>query len=327
MDSEKIVPKNTVKEQIRYSIAELFGLPIDQLSIEERNRLLDYSISGKVKDYPACPFRLKSAAGENRCSKKGGVCSLRRYRNSEGKALRIDGFEGTPTITCPYRFHEALTVFNWIGEVVLNARSVSLVKEIGFLETSSGSIEETPEEATVGRIDMIIIDQDSLGNKHMDWCAIEIQAVYFSGPGMEEEFKNLRSYIDNGIPFPQKIRRPDFRSSAPKRLMPQLQIKVPTLRRWGKKMAIVVDRHFYNWMGKLETKPDISSSDIIWFVVDFEDNLNREKVTLIRGNEIHSMTLEKAIESLTGGEPVSLQSFEERIKSNIKNGISIIIGK
>jgi hypothetical protein len=159
----------------------------------------------------------------------------------------------------------------------------------------------------------------------LDWCAIEIQAVYFSGPGMEEEFKYLRAFQQEGIPFPQKIRRPDYRSSAPKRLMPQLQIKVPTLRRWGKKMAIIVDRHFYNWMGKLGTNPDLSSSDIVWFVVDFEESLTEQKLSLVRGKETYSTTLEKAIEGLTGGFPVSLQTFEDRIKSSVKNGISIKI--
>jgi hypothetical protein len=64
--------------------------------------------------------------------------------------------------------------------------------------------------------------------------------VYFYGASMTAEFKMLRYHEAAGVPF-LAGHRPDYRSSGPKRLMPQLQIKVPSLRRWGKKMAVVVD--------------------------------------------------------------------------------------
>jgi hypothetical protein len=65
------------------------------------------------------------------------------------------------------------------------------------------------------------------------WCALEFQAVYFSGKSMENDFKAMGDWIGPGVPFPTVQRRPDFRSSGPKRLMPQLQIKVPTVTRSG----------------------------------------------------------------------------------------------
>jgi hypothetical protein len=52
---------------------------------------------------------------------------------------------------------------------------------------------------------------------------------------MENDFKVMREWIGPGVPFPAVQRRPDFRSSGPKRLMPQLQIKVPTISRWGRR--------------------------------------------------------------------------------------------
>jgi hypothetical protein len=75
---------------------------------------------------------------------------------------------------------------------------------------------------------------------------LEFQAVYFSGMSMENDFKLMREWIGLGVPFPQVQRRPDFRSSGPKRLMPQLQIKVPTISRWGKKMTVVIDSSFWD---------------------------------------------------------------------------------
>src|SRR5262249_29127554 len=68
------------------------------------------------------------------------------------------------------------------------------------------------------------------------WCALEIQAVYFSGKSMGREFAAIAQHEGLAIPFPAAHRRPDYRSSGPKRLMPQLQIKVPHCdgggRRW-----------------------------------------------------------------------------------------------
>ena len=75
---------------------------------------------------------------------------------------------------------------------------------------------------------------------------MEFQAVYFSGMSMENDFKLMREWIGLGVPFPHVQRRPDFRSSGPKRLMPQLQIKVPTISRWGKKMTVVIDSSFWD---------------------------------------------------------------------------------
>ena len=50
----------------------------------------------------------------------------------------------------------------------------------------------------------------------------------------------IAAYEGDRLPFPIG-QRPDYRSSAPK-IMPR-QIKVPALRRWGKKM--VVADHFF----------------------------------------------------------------------------------
>ena len=68
-----------------------------------------------------------------------------------------------------------------------------------------------------------------------------MQAVYFSGEGMQADFDLLLGSNDAVPPEPTGLRRPDWRSSSAKRLMPQLQVKVPTLRRWGKKLAVAVD--------------------------------------------------------------------------------------
>src|SRR3970282_1174863 len=109
---------------------------------------------------------------------------------------------------------------------------------------------EALSENEVGRIDSVLVNTNS---QRLEWGALEMQAVYFSGKSMENDFRVMRNWKGPGLPFPAVHRRPDFRSSGPKRLMPQLQIKVPTLRRWGKKMAVVVDRSFFQAMGTMRT--------------------------------------------------------------------------
>lgn len=98
--------------------------------------------------------------------------------------------------------------------------------------------------------------------------------------------------------------------------MPQLQIKVPTLRRWGKKMAVVVDVPFFKSMGEMRTVDDVSNADIVWFLVDFPKPAHEvfRKIAVV--NELYT-TLEAAIEGLTGGVPVSLKEFEDRIERKL----------
>jgi len=74
---------------------------------------------------------------------------------------------------------------------------------------------EEGEEDAVGKIDEVLVNAES---GTLRWCALEFQAVYFSGKSMENDFKAMRDWTGPGVPFPAVQRRPDFRSSGPKRL-------------------------------------------------------------------------------------------------------------
>ena len=90
--------------------------------------------------------------------------------------------------------------------------------------------------------------------------------------------------------------------------MPQLQIKAPSLRRWGKKMAVVVDEDFFAALGAMDDVSDISNADIAWFVVRFDE----AESGFILSWAFHRFTaLERAVEGLTGGHPVSLAGVSE----------------
>lgn len=171
--------------------------------------------------------------------------------------------------------------------------------------------EESDEAGSVGRIDSVLVHPDLA---YLRWCAVEMQAVYFSGPALSDDFPLFLDPAVTGIPYPGKIRRPDYRSSGPKRLMPQLQIKVPTLRRWGKKMAVVVDESFFASLGRMDSVSDVSNSDIAWFIVGFEEEGN---VARLVPRDVRYTTLERAVEGLTAGLPVTLGQFETEIMGRL----------
>ena len=295
------------KDQFRFGIGEWYGHSYVQLTADER---LSYAqmqgLDKKARPVQPCPFR------PGICTKTGGVCSLRLYHReaTTGEVQPAAGDRGMLRATCPNRFLEGGLIFPWIGDVLLGTNAPGVVAEVGFLESERVD-EETAESDDVGRIDHVLVHPDA---DPMVWCALEIQAVYFSGASMGAEFTMLRHHDAAGVPFPAGHRRPDYRSSGPKRLMPQLQIKVPSLRRWGKKMAVVVDEGFFAALGKMDEVKHVSNCDIAWFVVRY--NVAGANAVLEPGF-VRLTTLERAVEGLTGGYPVSLQTFEARIRAKI----------
>ena len=255
------------------------------------------------------------------CNKPGGVCSLRSFAAEPDGRISF----GPVTATCPNRFLEGGTVFKEIARVLLGTEAASIVKEIPFLirpqngvAAEAGAEPELGLDAAgdnedVGRIDMVMVHPEA---RPLHWCAVELQAVYFSGGAMSKDFDVIRRHGGDDAPMPGANRRPDFRSCGPKRLMPQLQTKVPTLRRWGRKMAVVVDRPFFDSLGPMDRVPHVSNSDIIWFIVRFDESQSGDRAVLAV-DEIRYTTLERAVEGLTAGIPTSIDDFETKIRHKL----------
>jgi hypothetical protein len=212
--------------QYRFGIGEWYGRSLVGLTAKERLQFaeLQFSSDGTI---PTCPF--KSVP----CWKKGGVCSLRSYQRVKSTGqIAIDARGSTFRTVCPTRFEQSNEIYRWIGEVVLSNANAVPIGQVNFLERvpliGGPSAEGTSALKEVGRIDNVLVIPNS---SPLQWCAVEIQAVYFSGRNMKLHFAEVRDGDPAVLPFPGHHRRPDYRSSAPKRLMPQLQIKVPTLSR------------------------------------------------------------------------------------------------
>ena len=164
-----------------------------------------------------------------------------------------------------------------------------------------------------GKIDLVVAKTSTEG---VLWHGLEIQAVYFSGKGMQSEFESLLDYTYETPPFPTAIRRPDWRSSSAKRLMPQLQIKAPTLRRWGSKVAVAVDRPFFEAVGGPGPNPshDLNDGDIIWLVPELVADQGQHRLSRWHWEVL---TLEASTEKLLAAETIQRDVFEEILKSKL----------
>lgn len=329
----------------RDDLVALQAIPVKTLAPKKKKRL--ETLKGRAKTerqgHQPCPFRTTLERWVP-CTKRNGVCSMRLYRRADENAPTKPASEpeGSLRAICPYRLHESDEVFAWASDLLLGKAGASMVREVGFLESQPNPVEgevtadtEEPSETEaepdgkpsdrdgkdVGRIDMILADTTKPSDYPLPWGALEIQAVYFSGPEMPGLIRQIKADCTNassadGIVFPDRIRRPDYRSSGPKRLMPQLQIKVPTLRRWGKKMAVVVDRSFFASL-RMQAVTHISNADIAWLVVKFVHDPTNRRFVLRREDKAVYTTLEEAVIGLTGGKPVTKDEFEQRIREKL----------
>ena len=285
----------------RYGIAEWYGHNFFDLAAGQRSNLANIAL-GNGNIQPDCPFQ------QNRrpCHKRGGVCSIQVYEDDG--AGRVLPPEARPVALCPSRFEQDNLLLKWLGDIMGFAEGqLSVAREIPFMENLQ-------DNKPAGKIDLIVA-RDM--NERLEWYGLEIQAVYFSGRGMNGEFEPLLNDDNPVPPYPGEVRRPDWRSSSAKRLMPQLQVKVPTLRRWGSKMAVAVDRPFFDSIGgpSQNSSQDLGDGDIIWLVPSItKDETGR--LTLTRGHwEV--LTLEDSCEKLLAARTIQRADFESTLRTRL----------
>ena len=265
-----------------------------------RESLARIALAGEEAALPVCPFQ------QNRrlCAKPGGVCSIRLYERGPDDSLGEPA--GPPVITCPRRFDQHSLPARWLGDIA-GLNDVQVATEVGFMKgTATGK--------PAGKIDMVVA---GTADGALRWFGLEVQAVYFSGKGMRSEFEGLRNRSGQAV-FPNAVRRPDWRSSSAKRLMPQLQVKVPTLRRWQAKMAVVVDESFFDSIGgpSALVSHDLGDGDIIWMVVGMaaEDGGGHR----LTRHHWEVQTLEAASERLLAAQTIPQRLFLETLSSKLQ---------
>lgn len=285
----------------RYGIAEWYGRPFVSLSPAERQQFAELALKEDVSIQPPCPFQ----HGQPICSKRGGVCSMQRYEDADG---RIGEPVSAPTALCPRRFEEGQLLVRWLCEIVgFSPDEAMVAREVPFM-ASTGTAKPA------GKIDLVVAKVDGTA---LDWYGLEIQAVYFSGKKMAFQFRALLSDQQERPPFPDLPRRPDWRSSSAKRLMPQLEVKVPTLRMWGSKMAVAVDRTFFDAIGGPSASPAqyTQGGDIFWLVPELRPTASG--FTLARSHW-EALSLEDSADKLLSAEHVTPHDFEEALRARLR---------
>jgi hypothetical protein len=192
-----------------------------------------------------CPFRGTKCTKGNKSSPLG-ICSFTNGQVS--------------TVVCPVRFLERGLMFRDAARIAFG-QGVECVAapEVRVLEVQRGG-----HSKKIGKVDFLLVKIED--NLAVDFAALEVQAVYISGDSIRPAFKK---YLETQELAESGKRRPDFRSSAHKRLIPQLALKVPIFRRWGKRFFVAVDSTFFNELPPMRAE-SAGNSEVTWLVYDFK---------------------------------------------------------
>jgi len=315
---EKSNVKGDQKSQFRFGIGEWYGKSFADLSGEQRRQYAAIQLMPKEeRPKQPCPF-LSRPSRPISCHKEGGICSLRSYERSRPTGLvTIDSRRSPLVTTCPSRFEQDGTIYKWVNEVVLPNEDATPIGETPFLRRTPRVGETSPAlRREVGRMDNVLVVPKT---DPLKWCPVEKQAVYFSGKKMLLEFAAIAKSAGDAIPFPLESRRPDYRSSAAKRLLPQLETKVPALSKWAKKMAVVVDEEFFAQFAPMNDEEHITLAEILWFIVKYE---KEGAQFALQPRFVRMTTLLVSIAGVIAATPIPLPEFEQTIQTKLRGKLA-----
>lgn len=316
MTNKKITLAKTNNPRVpaaKYGIAEWYGECYEKMSSTNRLKLasiakLSTKIAQAQHNVP-CPFRTFQNTNAL-CNKRGGVCSIRQYDVGTPVTMRKQIVS-----LCPSRLLDK-DVLIAVAQTVLGTHAAYLVKEVPFLFNTVVAQNGATEASKAGRIDWLLVDKSNTEN----FCAVETQSVYFSGDNMPAEFDAIIAQ-SGALTMPAMGRRPDYRSSVPKRLSPQLQAKGPVLTNWGKKIVVIVDDFVGSSMGTLnevkikatgdeqvDRQNKLDNCQIVWFIVTLIPN---GKPTIAK---IAYTTLQDSLKALEAADPANKTEFYEGLR-------------
>ena len=276
----------------RHPLAEVFGFPTGNFSAE--------AMRHRAKRL--CPYNNKVPnCTKDKAKDPLGVCSV--YENDNA------------VITCPVRFRQG-----WL--IADDAAAFFFPPDISWTSLTEVRLPDK-QGRSAGNIDVVLVAYDDRG-RLIDFGALEVQAVYISGNirnAFEYYMQNPKGRHDmnwGGPYYP----RPDYLSSSRKRLAPQLIYKGGILSKWGKKMAVVVDKHFFS---SLPALPGTTSdkADIAWLVYDLSFDPAQNRYDLKHYQTVYTaFTL--ALETITMAEAGPMENFvdhlQQKLDEKLENG-------
>jgi len=270
----------------KHPLAEVFGYPISNLTKEAK----------RFRHNKLCPFNNRvPSCTKDKAKNPLGVCSIFHDDN--------------PIITCPVRFRE-----RWI--IAENAADFFFKK--GTSWTSITEVNLTDKRGkTAGHIDLVLVAYDKNG-RVIDFGTIEVQAVYISG--------NIRAPFEYYMDTSKRNRnlnwqgkpnypKPDYLSSSRKRLIPQVLYKGGILKTWGKKQAVVLQKHFFQTLPEMP-KVNVKKADIAWLLYELKPEPKENRFTLVQ-EEIIYTEFGPALDRIIKPEPGNIKDFIEVLQEKL----------
>ncbi len=233
-----------------------------------------------------CPFNNKIPnCTKDKAKNPLGVCSV--YHN--------DG----AVITCPIRFRQDWIITDHAAEFFFPSGATwSSLTEVRLNDNFGKS---------AGNIDIVLVAYDESG-KIYDFGSLEVQAVYISG--------NVRAPFEYYMTDPKTNQKmdwstepnyphPDYLSSSRKRLAPQLIFKGGILNGWKKKIAVALNRSFFEILPALQ-KVEKEKAEIAWLVYDLK--LESGRFQLERVDTVYT-EFQPALVTITQPVPGRLEDF------------------
>jgi hypothetical protein len=141
-----------------------------------------------------------------------------------------------------------------------------------------------------------------------------IQAVYISGnvrDPFEYFMKDPKARSSMNWSSQPNYPRPDYLSSSRKRLAPQLLFKGGILHGWKKKIAVALNKSFFDTLPKLKPVSK-SKADIAWLIYDLrlikDKKQGAERYSLKKIDEVFT-EFESALVSITTPSPGRIEDF------------------
>ncbi|BCU07289.1 NotI family restriction endonuclease [Allochromatium tepidum] len=267
-------------------MAEVFGHSPDDFS--ERAQ--------RFRRNKLCPFNNKvPSCTKDKAKDPLGVCSIHTK----------DG----PVITCPIRFRE-----DW--RIADDAAAFFFSDEASWTSLTEVRLPDR-DGKSAGNIDLVLVAYDQAG-KVYDFGSLEIQAVYISG-NVRDPFarymSDCRNHADMDWSREPNYPRPDFLSSSRKRLAPQLLFKGSILHNWKKKMAVAIDRQFFNTLPNLQSS-DRNEAEVAWLIYDlvFDQDASRY---VLRQTEIVYTLFSDALTRITLPNVGCIDDFMRRLQEKV----------
>jgi hypothetical protein len=213
-------------------------------------------------------------------------------------------------VTCPVRLRQDLAILADAARFFFPNKHYVAMTEARLKDKHGKS---------AGNIDIVLAAIDG-HSKVVDFGAVEVQAVYISG-----NVRNVfRGYMKDpaanyAMEWPSKnYPSPDYLSSSRKRLVPQLMFKGGILHEWGKKMAIVVHRGFFDQLPPLRAVGELNA-DLAWLIYDLSYDSTTNRYNL-RRSRIKYTKFEDVLSTIATPTVGNVSEFVKYLEGRIRRG-------